>query len=81
MDDNTNSQPIDGQAVLVKQVETQLRESGTTEPFDAKAWLNRWLTRPNHALGGANPEAYLNTPEGLQLLSDIIGAMQAGSYR
>ncbi len=80
MDDNTNSQAIQGRAVLVEQVETLLRESGNSEPFDAKAWLNRWLTRPNHALGNANPEAYLDTPEGLAVLSGLIGAMYAGSY-
>jgi uncharacterized protein (DUF2384 family) len=80
MDNNTGKQPIDGRAVLVEQVETLLRESGNTEPFDADAWLGRWLTRPNHALDNAKPAAYLNTPEGLQLLSNIIGAMAAGSY-
>jgi hypothetical protein len=80
MDNNTDKQPIDGRAVLVEQVRTRLHESGNTEPFDADAWLGRWLTHPNHALGNVNPEAYLETPEGLQLLSNMIGRMQAGSY-
>jgi hypothetical protein len=65
---------------LIKQVELLLRESGNTEPFDAAAWVERWLHRPNHALGGAAPELYLNTPEGEALLSSLIGAMAAGSY-
>jgi hypothetical protein len=65
---------------LIKQVELLLRESGNTEPLDAAAWVERWLRRPNHALGGAAPELYLNTPQGEALLSNLIGAMAAGSY-
>jgi hypothetical protein len=65
---------------LIKQVELLLRESGTTEPFDASAWVERWLRRPNQALGGGAPELYLHTPQGEALLSNLIGAMAAGSY-
>jgi hypothetical protein len=65
---------------LIQQVERLLRESGSSEPFEAAAWVDRWLQRPNHALGGAAPELYLNTPEGEALLSSLIGAMAAGSY-
>jgi hypothetical protein len=64
---------------LIEQVELLLRESGNTEPFDAAAWVKRWLRRPNHALGGAAPELYLHTPQGEALLSNLIGAMAAGS--
>jgi len=69
-----------GRGRLIKQVELLLRESGNFEPFDAAAWLDRWLHRPNHALGGAAPELYLNTPAGEALFSRLIGAMAAGSY-
>lgn len=65
---------------LIKQVELLLRESGNTEPFDAAVWVERWLRRPNHALGGAAPELYLHTPQGEALLANLIGAMAAGSY-
>ncbi|MEI6110854.1 MAG: MbcA/ParS/Xre antitoxin family protein [Cyanobium sp. ELA712] len=65
---------------LIKQVELLLCESGNTEPFEAAAWVERWLRRPNHALGGAAPELYLHTPQGEALLSNLIGAMAAGSY-
>jgi hypothetical protein len=64
---------------LIEQVDLLLRESGNTEPFDAAAWVERWLRRPNHALGGAAPELYLHTPQGEALLSNLIGAMAAGS--
>jgi hypothetical protein len=69
-----------GRDRLIQQVERLLRESGNSEPFEAAAWLERWLQRPNQALGGAAPELYLNTPEGEALLSSLIGAMAAGSY-
>jgi hypothetical protein len=65
---------------LIKQVELLLRESGNTEPFDAAVWVERWLRRPNHALGGAAPELFLHTPQGETLLANLIGAMAAGSY-
>jgi uncharacterized protein (DUF2384 family) len=69
-----------GRDRLIQQVELLLQESGNSEPFDAAAWLDRWLQRPNHALGGAAPELYLNTPAGEALLANLIGAMAAGSY-
>jgi uncharacterized protein (DUF2384 family) len=65
---------------LIKQVELLLRESGIIEPFDAAVWVERWLRRPNHALGGAAPELFLHTPQGETLLANLIGAMAAGSY-
>jgi len=65
---------------LIQQVELLLRESGTSQPFEAAAWVDRWLRRPNHALGGAAPELYLHTPAGEAVLSRLIGAMAAGSY-
>jgi hypothetical protein len=65
---------------LIQQVALLLRESGSTEPFEAAAWVDRWLRRPNHALGGATPELYLHTPEGEAVLARLIGSMAAGSY-
>lgn len=65
---------------LIEQVEILLRESGHSEAFDATAWVDRWLRRPNHALGGGAPELYLHTPGGEALLGRLIGAMAAGSY-
>jgi uncharacterized protein (DUF2384 family) len=74
------SKKADGRGRLIEQVEVLLRESGSSDLFDAAAWVDRWLRRPNHALAGAAPELYLNTPEGEALLSRLIGAMAAGSY-
>jgi hypothetical protein len=57
-----------------------LNESGKWEPFDTASWVDCWLRRPNHALGGTEPELYLNTPKVEALLSSLISAMAAGSY-
>ena len=69
-----------GRERLIKQVELLLRESGHSDPFDAAAWVDRWLQRPNHSLGGASPALYLRTPAGEAILCRLIGAMAAGSY-
>ena len=73
-------QEVEARERLIQQVELLLRESGHSEVFDAAAWVDRWLHRPNHALGGAAPELYLLTPGEEALLSRLIGAMAAGSY-
>jgi len=65
---------------LIQQVEALLSESGTSEPFETAAWVDRWLRRSNHALGGAAPELYLHTSAGEAVLARLIGAMAAGSY-
>ncbi len=72
--------PEVARAYLLEQVQELLKESGNTDPFDSAAWLDRWLVRPNHALGGVAPEQYLYTPDGVHLLSNIIDAMESGSY-
>jgi hypothetical protein len=69
-----------GRERLIEQVELLLRESGYSDAFDAAAWVDRWLHRPNHALGGAAPEIYLHTPGGEAMLCRLIGAMAATSY-
>ena len=74
---------VDGAEVrarLIEQVETLLQQSGNWDQFDAADWVDRWLRRPNHALGGASPELYLNSRDGEAVLSSLIGAMAAGSY-
>jgi hypothetical protein len=69
-----------GRERLIKHVELLLRDSGYSDAFDAAAWVDRWLHRPNHALGGAIPEIYLHTPGGDAMLCRLIGAMAASSY-
>ncbi len=72
--------PAVARAHLLEQVQELLKESGNTDPFDSAAWLDRWLVRPNYALGGVAPEQYLHTPAGVALLSNMIDAMESSSY-
>lgn len=72
--------PAVARAHLLEQVQELLKESGNTDQFDSAAWLDRWLVRPNYALGGVAPEQYLHTPAGVALLSNIIDAMESSSY-
>lgn len=67
-------------ARLIRQVEVMVAESGRPEGFDAAAWTSRWLREPVPALGGALPLDLIRTPEGAELVSDILARMQSGAY-
>lgn len=67
-------------AELEAQVRRIVRESGRPEGFDAKKWVNEWLTRPQAALGGARPEELLDTDDGRRTLYDFIARQQSGAY-
>lgn len=57
-----------------------VRESGHPEGFDAKRWLDRWLTDPLPATGGRRPVDVLDDPGGLELLRTVLLRMQSGAY-
>lgn len=70
-------------ARLLAQVEQIVRESGDPERargFDAATWLAGWLDSPAPALGGRAPAEYLHTPDGVDLVSRLLGAQQSGAY-
>jgi uncharacterized protein (DUF2384 family) len=70
-------------ARLLAQVEQIVRESGDAESardFDAAVWLTEWLGSPAAVLGGRAPSDYLHTPEGVELVSALLGAQQSGAY-
>jgi len=77
------SERLLGMAKLVGQVEAIIEESGdpeTSGEFNAAAWLEDWLSRPNPALGNVLPSTYLDTHEGREVLSRLIAQMQSGAY-
>ena len=74
------SERIVGFARLVGQVETMVAESGNPEGFDAKAWLARWLSEPLPALGGVRPADLMDTMEGQNLISIMLGRIGSGAY-
>lgn len=65
---------------LIGQVEAVVRDCGDGESFNAAQWLAAWLQRPNRALGGALPGAFLDTAEGREQLGRLIGAQRSGAY-
>lgn len=74
------SERVLGFAKLVGQLEAMVEESGTTDGFDAAAWLSGWLMQPLPALGGQRPLDLLDTMEGQGLVSTLLAQMQSGAY-
>lgn len=69
-----------GFSKLVGQVQVMIEQSGDSTGFDAAKWLADWLDKPSPALGGRCPAEYMDTAEGQELVSGLIGRMQSGAY-
>ena len=65
---------------LLGELQALLRDCGDGTPFDAAAWLASWLQRPNQALGGETPAAFMDTAEGREQVGRLIGAQRSGAY-
>lgn len=65
---------------LRERVVTIVQESGNSEGFDVDKWLAKWLSKPIGALGGKSPAEYLDTEEGVELISNLLGQIQHGIY-
>ena len=74
------SERLMGLQRLIGLVEAVVRDCGDGQPFDAGRWLAAWLQRPNRALGGEAPQAYLDTADGREQLGRLIGAQRSGAY-
>lgn len=48
--------------------------------FDTVKWLGQWIERPQAALGGRKPSEYLDTPTGVEIVAQLLGAMRSGAY-
>ncbi len=48
--------------------------------FDTVKWLGQWIERPQPALGGRKPADYLDTPTGVEIVAQLLGAMRSGAY-
>jgi len=66
---------------LIGQAEAVVRDCGDSEGFEASSWLAGWLLQPQAALGGARAANYLDTADGREQLSRLIGAQASGSYQ
>ena len=69
-----------GLSKLVGQVQTIVNESGNPEGFDAKEWLDDWLTRPLPALGGDCADNWLDTADRRAVIFNILACTQSGAY-
>ncbi len=69
-----------GFARLVGQVEAMVRDAGTSDGFDARSWLARWLSEPLPALGHRRPLDLLSTMAGQALVSDTLARAASGDY-
>ncbi|WP_082742043.1 MbcA/ParS/Xre antitoxin family protein [Burkholderia sp. MSMB1078WGS] len=66
--------------MLTAQVQRMVDDSGNPDGFDARSWLLNWLRSPVPALGGRCPADYLQTPEGIDLISRMLASAQTGAY-
>lgn len=48
--------------------------------FDIVKWLGQWIERPQPALGGRKPADYLDTPTGVEIVANLLGAIRSGAY-
>lgn len=70
-------------ARLHAQVERLVRESGDPEgarDFNVAAWLAQWLEAPAPALGGRRPLDYLDSADGVELVSRLLESQRGSSY-
>lgn len=74
------SERVLGMGKLIGQVQTIVEESGEPAGFDAAKWVADWIKTPQRALGGKRPDELLDTADGRQLVSDLIGRQQSGAY-
>jgi putative toxin-antitoxin system antitoxin component (TIGR02293 family) len=74
------SERVLGLGKLIGQVQSIVEESGEPAGFDAAKWVAEWIKTPQRALGGKRPDELLDTSDGRQLVSDLIGRQQSGAY-
>ena len=67
-------------ATLTVLVQGMVAESGEKAGFDARAWLDQWLTRVVPALGSRRPVDVLNEPDGLEVVKSLLLRSQSGAY-
>ena len=65
---------------LAALVQRMVNESGETTGFDARSWLDHWLTGVVPALGDRRPLDVLNEPGGLEVLRSLLLQAQYGAF-
>lgn len=65
---------------LTALVQRMVDESGEPTGFDARSWLDRWLTGRVPALGDRRPLDVLSEPDGLEVVSRLLLRAQSGAF-
>lgn len=76
---NDDIEVVQGEDELVKLVDRMVRESGDPRGFDAARWVRWWLHEYVPALGNT-PASFMNTPEGRDLVRNVLESSQSGVY-
>jgi uncharacterized protein (DUF2384 family) len=80
----TTGQSVVGLLDLINAVEDMLaaeKDNPDAENFDVPAWVGKWITRPQPALGGLAPAELMDTPSGRESVMRVLGAIQSGAYQ
>jgi len=48
--------------------------------FDTIKWFGQWIEQPHPGLGGSRPAELLDTPTGISMVAQMLGAIQSGAY-
>lgn len=64
---------------LVHVVQQLVAGSNDAQNFDARSWLQRWISEPLPALGNATPQEVLNRPGGFDRVCTLLRRMQSGA--
>lgn len=65
---------------LLAQLNEIIARSGYPENFDARKWLEEWITQPVPALGGKSPLELLDNEKGIEQIKQVIAAMESNAY-
>lgn len=74
------SEKLVGLARLIGQVESIVKDSGSSDGFKAAKWFGDWIVQPAPALGGRKPDELLDTADGREAISRLLAQMQSGAY-
>lgn len=64
---------------LVRLVDRLVHESGDPRGFDAGNWVHQWIHAYVPALGNT-PASFMGTPEGRDLIKNVLETSQSGVY-
>ena len=86
METISNGDKAEQRSAAIVRLHDKVREmvSQSTHPdaasLDTATWLAAWLQVPQPALGGRAPQEMLDSPDGVDAVLRVLGAIQSGVY-